>query len=320
MITMHVESFLMLKLGSENDYFEVVNMELRVLRYFVTIVQEGNISGAANVLHVSQSTLSRQIQDLESELATTLFTRGSRRIKLTADGQFLYSRAEEMLQLADSTRHAINAQDIVSGDLIIGAGENFTSALIAQIFRQIVTAYPKAKVHLVSTTGDDVRAGIDKGTLDFGIITTEADFPEYAQLQFPQKDAWGLVMPAKHELTQKKALEPVDLAGHRILLARQADVERTLRQWVGAYQSQVQIVGTYDMYYSMHVLVRNRVGLAFSFDKPDYHQPDSQLVFRPLAQMKRFSSKLIWKHGRPSSRLAEIFLTKMNNAINNGRH
>lgn len=294
-------------------------MELRVLRYFVTIVHEGNISGAANVLHISQSTLSRQIQDLENELDTTLFTRGSRRIKLTADGQFLYSRATEMIQLADTTTRAINAKDIVSGDLFIGAGENFTSTLIARIFYQLVTTYPDVNIHLVSTPGDQVRDGVDKGTLDFGVITTEEALPEYEQLQFPQKDAWGLVMPANHALAQKESLAPTDLVHHRILLARQADVEQTLLNWAGKYRDDLQIVGTYDMYYSMHVLVRNHVGLAFSFDKPDYHQPNNQLVFRPLVGMPRFSSKMIWKKGRHHSRLAETFLTKISNEINNVR-
>lgn len=295
-------------------------MELRILRYFITIVREGNISGAANILHISQSTLSRQIQDLEAELDTTLFIRGSRQIKLTSDGQFLYARAGEMIQLADSTTHAINAKDIISGDLFIGAGENFTSALVAQIFYQIVTTYKEARVHLVSTTGDQVRAGVDKGTLDFGILTTEARLPEYGQLRFSQKDSWGLVMPANHELSGKEVLTPADLVNHRILLARQVDVEQTLLSWAGNYRDQIQVVGTYDMYYSMHVLVRNHVGLAFSFDKPDYHQTNSSLIFRPLSGMTRFSSKLIWKKGRSHSRLAQVFLTKISDKTNHDHY
>lgn len=295
-------------------------MELRVLNYFVTIAQEGNISGAANVLHVSQSTLSRQIQDLEAELDTTLFIRGRRGIKLTADGQFLYSRAVEMLQLAATTTRAINTKQLVAGDLYIGAGENFTSDLIARIFYQIVTTYPTVNVNLVSTTGDVIRERLEQGTLDFGIISTDERLPEYAQLQFPQSDAWGLVMPREHELTGHAGLTPSDLVGHRILLARQADVQRTLEKWAGSYREQLTIVGSYDMYYSMHVLVRNRVGLAFSFDKPDYHLPDSALVFRPLVGMPRVASKLIWKKERPHSRLAELFLTKLNNELNRIRH
>lgn len=211
-------------------------MELRVLRYFVTIVREGNISNAANALHLSQSTLSRQINDLEFELNTTLFKRGNKRIKLTEDGNFLYYRALDMLQLADSTKNSINAKNIVSGDITIGAGENYTSSSIAAVFRQIVTTYPETRVNLVSTTGDLVRAGVDDGTLDFGILTTSQSFPEYEQLQFPQKDRWGLVMPQGHELESKDELEVADVINHRILLARQADVESTLRKWAGEKQ------------------------------------------------------------------------------------
>lgn len=114
-------------------------------------------------------------------------------------------------------------------------------------------------------------------------------------------------MPANHELSGKEVLTPADLVNHRILLARQVDVEQTLLSWAGNYRDQIQVVGTYDMYYSMHVLVRNHVGLAFSFDKPDYHQTNSSLIFRPLSGMTRFSSKLIWKKGRSHSRLAQVF-------------
>lgn len=295
-------------------------MELRVLKYFVMIVNEGSISRAANVLHVSQSTLSRQIKDLEDELNTTLFNRGSRRIKLTPDGQFLHSRALEMLQLAETTARTINTKDIVSGDLFIGAGENFTSNLIARIFYQIVTTYSDVNVHLVSVPGDRLLADVNKGTLDFGIITTKEDLSEYNQLQFTQKDAWGLVMPANHVLAKKDSLRPADLVNSRILLARQADVEETLLSWAGQYRDQIKTVGTYDMYYSMYVLVQNRVGLALSFDKPDYHHSDSKLVFRPLEGMEKFSSKLIWKKNRPLSRIAEIFLTKINNEMHNSHY
>ena len=145
-------------------------MELRVLRYFLTIAREGSITNAANVLHVTQPTLSRQIHDLEEELGQRLFVRGSRNMSLTAEGMILRKRAEEIISMVDKTEAEFHSMsNVVSGDIYIGGGETEAVKLIAQIVCELRTAYPEIHYHLYSGNAEDVTERLDKGLLDWDI-------------------------------------------------------------------------------------------------------------------------------------------------------
>ena len=99
-------------------------MELRVLRYFLAVAREENITAAAESLHVTQPTLSKQLMDLEAQLGKTLFLRGKRKITLTEEGMFLRKRAQEIVDLADKTEaELMTSDDVVEGNIYIGAGE-----------------------------------------------------------------------------------------------------------------------------------------------------------------------------------------------------
>lgn len=86
-------------------------MEFRVLKYFLTVVREENITKAANVLHITQPTLSRQLAQLEEDIGVKLFNRGTRKISLTNEGMLLRRRAEEIISLVDKTEQELNEQD-----------------------------------------------------------------------------------------------------------------------------------------------------------------------------------------------------------------
>ena len=113
-------------------------MDLRVLRYFIAVAREESISGAAESLHLSQPTLSRQLMDLEEELGKSLFIRGSRRITLTEHGRLLRKRASEILELVDKTVGELTAtDDSIAGDIYIGAGETEGVHFLTRTARRI---------------------------------------------------------------------------------------------------------------------------------------------------------------------------------------
>lgn len=286
-------------------------MEFRVLKYFVTIVQEGNISNAANVLHISQSTLSRQIKDLEEELGATLFERGNRSISLTEDGDYLYSRALEIIQIAHNAETTIKSGEMVTGDLHVGVGENYMSELVAKVFNQILDDYPDVKVHLHNIAGDLIPGEIDRGILDFGFVTNQHNLDNYHQLSFDKEDHWGILMPQDSHLAELKEINPKDLSRQRLILGRQNGLIKNLQKWLGRYTNKVQFAGTFDMAESMKTLVQNGVGLAVTFDKKQYHEDESQFAFRSLVEFSVSKSKMIWKKGRPLSKLDQIFLELM---------
>ena len=99
-------------------------MELRVLRYFLAVAREGSMTGASRTLHVTQPTLSRQLQDLEDELGRQLFIRGSHSLTLTAEGMLLRKRAEEILEMVHKTESEFSSMgETIAGDIYIGGGE-----------------------------------------------------------------------------------------------------------------------------------------------------------------------------------------------------
>ena len=285
-------------------------MELRVLMYFVTIVQEGNISKAANVLHLSQSTLSRQIQNLEEELGSVLLERDQKPIGLTDNGKFLYSRAKEMLQIATNTAEIIKSNELVTGELEIGVGEDRMQELVAETFGKLVRRYPKIKVNLHNVASDLIPSGINRGILDFGFVSNQTNLADFHQLPTNYQDRWGILMKKENPLTVNGIINPTDLAKQRIILARQNGLIRGFKEWLGSVAKQVRFVGTYDMTVSMHSLVRNGVGMAVTFDRDAYHQENSEFTFIPLNDFTTAPIKLIWKKGRPQSQLEQLFISE----------
>ena len=157
-------------------------MELRVLQYFLAVAREQNISAAAQSLHLTQPTLSRQLRDLEEELGKQLMIRGNRKITLTEDGRLLRKRAEEILDLVGRTEKEIAQSDEpVSGDLYIGTGETDGVRQIARTAHRIQASYPGIRFHIVSGDAVDVCERLDKGLLDFGILLGDIDKAKYQQ-------------------------------------------------------------------------------------------------------------------------------------------
>ena len=167
-------------------------MELRVLRYFLAVAREENISAAAEYLHLTQPTLSRQLMDLEAELGKKLFIRGNRKITLTEDGVLLRKRAGEILDLVEKTESEFRSEDeAIAGEIHIGGGESDAMRLVARTARILRTRYPGIHYHLYSGNADDVGERLDKGLLDFGILIEPFDRIKYDALRLPMADRWG---------------------------------------------------------------------------------------------------------------------------------
>ena len=172
-------------------------MELRVLRYFLAVAREESITAAANQLHVTQPTLSRQLMDLEKELGSPLFIRGNRKITLTEEGLFLRTRAQEIIDLADKT------DGMISGEVHIGAGETQAIRLIAKAAHRLRDEQPMIHYRLFSGNADDVMEKLDKGLLDFGIVIEPVDISKYDSLKLPYHDLWGVLMRRDAPLAKK---------------------------------------------------------------------------------------------------------------------
>ena len=291
-------------------------MELRVLRYFLTIAREGSITNAANVLHVTQPTLSRQIHDLEEELGQRLFVRGSRNMSLTAEGMILRKRAEEIISMVDKTEAEFHSMsNVVSGDIYIGGGETEAVKLIAQIVCELRTAYPEIHYHLYSGNAEDVTERLDKGSLDFGLLIQPADISKYDYFNIPTRDTWGVIMRKDIPLAKKETIRKEDLLNVPLICSRQVISEERHRnefaEWFGEDFDKLDIVTTFNLVYNAAIMVEAGVGYAITIDKIANTTESSSLCFRPLEPQLDSGLNIIWKKDQVFSAAAALFFKKL---------
>ena len=291
-------------------------MEIRVLRYFLAIAREGSITNAANFLHVTQPTLSRQIRDLEEELGQKLFTRSSHHMTLTAEGMILRKRAEEIVSMVDKTEAEFNSmENVVSGDIYIGGGETDAMKLVAQIACELRMNYPGIHYHLYSGNSEDVTERLDKGLLDFGILIQPADISKYDYINIPAKDTWGVAMRRDSPLAVKEVIRKEDLLNVPLICSRQViSGERRgneFAEWSGEDFEKLDIVTTFNLVYNAAIMVEAGVGYAVTIDKIANTTGNSNLCFRPLEPRLDSGLDIIWKKYQVFSSAAELFLNKL---------
>ena len=283
-------------------------MELRVLQYFLAVAREQNISAAAQSLHLTQPTLSRQLRELEEELGKQLMIRGSRKVTLTEEGMLLRKRAEEILDLVGRTEKEVGqSQETVSGDIYIGTGETDGMRQIARAANGLQESYPAIQFHIVSGDAADVCERLDKGLLDFGILLGDVDQTRYHYMDLPMKDTWGVLMRRDSPLAQQESIAPRDLWGKPLILSRQSDNKSGLYRWLGKEPSELRTVATYNLIYNASLMVDEGMGYAFTLDKL-VNTTGTQLCFRPLEPRLELGMCLVWKKSRSFSRAAQLFL------------
>ena len=291
-------------------------MEIRVLRYFLAIAREGSITNAANFLHVTQPTLSRQIHDLEKELGQKLFTRGSHSMTLTAEGMILRKRAEEIISMVDKTEAEFNyMENAIGGDIYIGGGETDAVKLIAEIAKDLRENYPGIRYHLYSGNSEDVTERLDKGLLDFGILIQPANITKYDYINIPAKDTWGVVMRKDSPLAKKEAILKEDLLDVPLICSRQAiSQERSQNEfidWFGEDFEKLDIVTTFNLVYNAAIMVEAGIGYAVTIDKIANTSESSSLCFRPLTPRLDSGLNIVWKKYQVFSSAAEVFLERL---------
>ncbi|MCM2975089.1 LysR family transcriptional regulator [Priestia aryabhattai] len=291
-------------------------MEIRVLRYFLTVAREGNITKAADVLHVTQPTLSRQLKDLEQELGKKLFIRSSHSIILTDEGMLLRNRAEEIVNMVDKLEAEFSSmEETIGGDIYIGGGETEAMKHIARVAKDVQVRYPNIRYHLYSGNEEDITERLDKGLLDFGILIQPADISKYNYLNIPAKDVWGVVMRRDSPLALKESIQAADLLNAPLICSRQA-MKQTFSKnefsdWFGEDFHKLNIVTTYNLAYNAAIMVEEGIGYAITLDKIVNTSTNSNLCFRPLQPRLESGLNIVWKKHHVLSAAADAFLKEL---------
>lgn len=284
-------------------------MELRVLRYFLEVAREENITAAAESLHITQPTLSKQLMDLEDELGKKLFIRGKRRITLTEDGMLLRKRASEIIELVEKTETDLQKNDeLVVGDIYIGAAETDGIKLIAKLCKNLQDKYPNFHYHLFSGNSEDVLEKLDKGLIDFAILFEPSDFKKYNHIKLPVYNNWGLLMKKDNPLAKLEYIKPKDILNIPLIFSKQALDNNELTGWFGHNVEKLNIVATYNLIYNASFFVEEGFGSALTLDNL-VNNPN--LCFKPLEPNLKSNLVMAWKKYQVFSKASQIFLDEL---------
>ena len=286
-------------------------MEIRTLRYFLVIAREENMTKAAEILHVTQPTLSKTLRALEDELGKKLFTRHSFSISLTEEGILLRRRAEDLVSMADKIiGEFVSLDDITGGDIYFGLAESYQIRYLAREIKHFKEIYPAMRYHITSGDTEQVTEKLDKGILDFAVLAEEPDAAKYHYLCFLDKDVWGLVMPVDCPLVKKEAISIDDLVGLPLFCSEQG-WNKDISDWCGGRMDELHLEGSFRLSYNGSLFVSEGLGFLLTFEHLIDTSPTSGLTFRPLTPSLETRIYLIWKKYQVFTPLAEKFLHEL---------
>lgn len=286
-------------------------MEIRTLRYFLAVAREENMTRAAELLHVTQPTLSKALKSLEEELDKKLFTRQSFSIRLTDEGMLLRERAEDLVSMADKIeKEFVSLDDIAGGELFLGLAESYLIKYIADAIKALKERYPRLQYHITSGDTEQVADKLQKGILDFVVLAEEPDVKKYDFLPFPEADVWGLVFPAGDPLAAKKEIRIDDLIGRPLFCSEQA-WNHEVAEWAGEQYPTLHLEGCFRLSYNGSIFAKSGLGCLLTFDKLIDVSLESGLVFVPLAPRLETKLYLVWKKYQTFTPIAERFLQQM---------
>ena len=288
-------------------------MELRTLRYFLAAAEEENITRAADILHVTQPTLSRQIMDLKKELGATLMLRGKNGLTLTDDGIFFRQRAEEIVELADRLEQAFVERNAdISGLITIGASEAVGSWLFAKRIKQFSDQYPLVQFHLYNEMADNIKDRLDKGLVDVGLLLEPVDTVKYDFVRLSQKETWGILMRDDHPLAKREAIALDEIVEYPLILPLRERVRREILNWLKRDEKDLTIPLSYTLLSNAALMVEAGLGCAFCLDGALAIHSSPRLRFVPITPEHTTRSVLVWKKNHLFSPATSLFIQEIN--------
>lgn len=290
-------------------------MELRVLKYFLAVVREENISRAAQLLHMTQPTLSRQLAQLEEELDAQLFIRG-KRLTLTEEGMMLRRRAEEVVQLVDKIGEEFQGMAELAGMITIGCGGQASASLVLQRLEEFHRLYPQVTFEIYTNNADNIKEKLERGLLDFGVLLEPVEVEKYNYCRMEVADQWGILMRPDSKLAEQNFVTTEDLMGLPLITTGRQSLQEEIRSWLGGDIEKLHIVATYNIITNAAKLVADGVAYALTIrGAVDLFDPE-KLVFRPLQPELCMTSVLAWKRFNPIFGVAGRFLEYFKSTLN----
>lgn len=293
-------------------------METRMLKYFLMVAEEQNITKAAKKLHITQPTLSRQMKEFEETVQAELFIRKNKKLYLTEAGLYLKKRAEEILQLDQKTMQELaNYQNSILNDqLSIGCVEATNSNFLSKMLEEMIANHPQVTFDLFSGTSTDIIEKLDKGLLDLAILIEPLTISseDYYSLTLPEKEIWGLLVSKEFFLGNQKSISPEDILGIPLIYSGRNEVQNMFFSWGNFTQKDLNIVGKYNLIFNVISLVESKVGAAFAIEGVT-HNRGNNTKFIPLKPKLETNCVLIWKKDSILSPTVLEFINQIKHAL-----
>lgn len=272
------------------------NMELRLLRYFLTVAKEQSFTKAAEQLHITQPTLSRQMTALEDELGITLFLRNGKRTTLTDEGILLKRRALEILNLEEKTLKELKGkEDVVEGTITIGCGEFAAVETLARICKTYKEKYPLVQIALHTATADTVYEMMKKGLVDIVLFLEPMDTEGLDYIRIADCDHWCVGMRPDDPLAEKELIKKEDLIGKPLILPERMNIQSELANWFGKDFSNLQIAFTSNLGTNAGVMAANGLGYPISIEGAAKYWREDILVQRRISPEIMTSTVIAWR-------------------------
>ena len=285
-------------------------MDVKILKYFLAVAREENLTRAAQILFITQPALSKQLKFLEEELGKKLFVRKNSGIKLTDAGKLLCKRAAELVNLSDKIFEEFTAKKITGGEIYFGLAESYQIRFLAREIKNLKNFYPDFHYHITSGDTEQVIDKLDNGLLDFAVLAETPNFYKYNFLAFPESDKWGLIIPEDDELARLEKISFENLIGLPLFCSGQG-WEKDISHWCGGKIDELNLEGSFKLSYNASMFVKEKLGYLLTLGKIIDVSAGSGLVFRPLFPELETKLYLVWKKFPTFSPMAEIFLEKI---------
>lgn len=288
-------------------------MDTRLLTYFNTVAKLGNITRAANALHLTQPTLSRQLIELEHTLNTKLFIRGKREITLTQAGILFQARAQEMLALLEKTKKdLIETNTVAAGHVAIGLVETKIAPYIIKKICQFRKHYPQITFNLYNADGDDCREKLDKGSLDLTVLIEPVETAKYFFKPIGQPERRGVIMNKNDSLAQQEVMTQSDLLNRSFVLPRRTIVTNDIFEWLNIHSTDITIVSYYNLLTNVLPLILEENLLTIAVEGALSIRPYPDVIFRPLSPLRLTRHVIAWRKNISLSPTAQLFLDFLN--------
>jgi len=290
-----------------------INMELRLLRYFLTVAKEQSFTKAAEQLHITQPTLSRQMAAFEEELGVTLFIRSGKKISLTDEGILLKRRALEILNLEEKTLEELKGkEDVVEGNITIGCGEFAAVETLAEICKTYKEKYPLVQIVLHTATADAVYEMMNKGLVDIALFMEPVDTEGMDYIRITDCDHWCVGMRPDDPLAEKEFIKKEDLIGKPLILPERVSVQSELANWFGKDFSKLQIAFTSNLGTNAGVMAANGLGYPISIEGAAKYWREDILVQRRISPEITTSTVIAWRRNIPYSLAVRKMIEEIN--------